>query len=270
MLVNLYGNLKFIKAFQKDKDGKQKDEGVSFHMKPTGWFRNGLETYLSVCKLQIAITNYAGEFIFIINILDFSHSLILKIYHESTLSKRIPLEDVHLRIIQLYPKLVKKLPKPTKSKTEENYGDKGSDGDKQSTLQSKKSKSSEEDTKKNKKSSKTETTEIEEVQTNTQKTKKHKKPSKSDSKISDTVFEEDLGSEPIPSSSSKNSKTTGAAKEEIPEIISLENQPEKERIYDLYWSNGTDKFCILKGDDGEFQRAVKVCSFKSVSVAYII
>ena len=45
MLVNLYGNLKFIKAFQKDKDGKQKDEGVSFHMKPTGWFRNGLETY---------------------------------------------------------------------------------------------------------------------------------------------------------------------------------------------------------------------------------
>ena len=43
MLVNLYGNLKFIKAFQKDKDGKQKDEGVSFHMKPTGWFRNGLE-----------------------------------------------------------------------------------------------------------------------------------------------------------------------------------------------------------------------------------
>ena len=38
-------NLKFIEAFQKDKDGKQKDEGVSFHMKPTGWFRNGLETY---------------------------------------------------------------------------------------------------------------------------------------------------------------------------------------------------------------------------------
>ena len=43
MLVNLYGNLKFIKAFQKEKDGKQKDEGVSFHMKPTGWFRNGLQ-----------------------------------------------------------------------------------------------------------------------------------------------------------------------------------------------------------------------------------
>ena len=193
----------------------------------------------------------------------------MKIDHESTLSKRIPLEDVHLRIIQLYPKLVKKSPKPTKSKTEENYGDKGSDGDKQSTLQSKKSKSSEEYTKKNKKSSKTETTEIEEVQMNTQKTKKHKKPSKSDS-ISDTVFEEDLGSEPIPKSSSKNSKTTGAEKEEIPEIISPENQPEKERIYDLYWSNGTDKFCILKGDDGEFQRAVKVCSCKSVSVAYII
>ena len=68
ILVNLYGNLKFIKAFQKEKDGKQKDEGVSFHMKPTGWFRNGLETYSSVCKLQIAINNYAGEFIFIINI----------------------------------------------------------------------------------------------------------------------------------------------------------------------------------------------------------
>ena len=168
------------------------------------------------------------------------------------------MEDVHLRIIQLYPKLVKKSPKPAKSKTEEIYESKGSDGDKQDTTQSKKSKSSEGDTKKNKKSSKTETTDPEEAQTNTGKTKKHKKPSKSDSKISDTVFEEDLGSEPNPKSSSKNSKTTEAEKEEIPETISLENQPEKERIYDLYWSNGTDKFCILKGDDSEFQRAVKV------------
>ena len=181
---------------------------------------------------------------------------------KSALSKRIPLEDVHLRIIQLYPKLVKKLPKPIESKD--------SDSDRQNTLQSKKSKLSEEDTKKNKKSSKTEITEPEEVQKNTGKTKKHKKPSKSDSKLSDTVFEEDLGTEPIPKTSSKNSKTNEAEKEEIPDIISLENQPEKERIYDLYWSNGTDKFCILKGDDDEFQRAVKVCSCKSVSVAYII
>ena len=167
----------------------------------------------------------------------------MKIDHESTLSKRIPLEDVHLRIIQLYPKLVKKSPKPTKSKTEENYGDKGSDGDKQSTLQSKKSKSSEEDNKKNKKSSKTETTEIEEVQTNTQKTKKHKKP----------FFEM------IYHLLQQKGNRDG-----------FKDQTEKERIYDLYWSNGTDKFYILKGDDGEFQRAVKVCSCKSVSVAYII
>ena len=43
MLGNLNRNLKFSKAFQKEKDGKQKDEGVSFHMKPTGWFRNGLQ-----------------------------------------------------------------------------------------------------------------------------------------------------------------------------------------------------------------------------------
>ena len=187
---------------------------------------------------------------------------------KSALSKRIPLEDVHLRIIQLYPKLVKKLPKPIKAA--ETHGSKDSDSDKQNTLQSKKSKLSEEDAKKNKKSSKTEITEPEEVQKNTGKTKKHKKPSKSDSKLSDTVFEEDLGAEPIPKTSSKNSKTNEAEKEEIPDIISLENQPEKERIYDLYWSNGTDKFCILKGDDDEFQRAVKVCSCKSVSVAYII
>ena len=187
---------------------------------------------------------------------------------KSALSKRIPLEDVHLRIIQLYPKLVKKLPKPIKAA--ETHGNKGSDSDKQDTLQSKKSKLSEEDAKKNKKSSKTEITEPEEVQKNTGKTKKHKKPSKSDSKLSDTVFEEDLGAEPIPKTSSKNLKTNEAEKEEIPDIISLENQPEKERIYDLYWSNGTDKFCILKGDDNEFQRAVKVRLCKSVSVAYII
>ena len=71
-----------------------------------------------------------------------------------------------------------------------------------------------------------------------------------------SVFD-DSCSEPIPKSPSKNSKT-GVEKEEIPDIISLESQPENERIYDLYWSNGTDKFCILKGDDAEFQRAVKV------------
>ena len=157
-------------------------------------------------------------------------------------SKRIPLEDVHLRIIQLYPKLVKKQPKPTKSKTDETH--KSSNGDKQDPIEPKKSKTSEEDTKK-KKPLKTETIEPEEKQND--KNKKPKKPSKSDSKISDTVFED-------------NSKTSGVEKEEIPDIISLENQPENERIYDLYWSNGTDKFCILKGDDDEFQRAVKVGS----------
>ena len=167
-------------------------------------------------------------------------------------SKRIPLEDVHLRIIQLYPKLVKKQPKPTKSKTDETH--KSSNGDKQDPIEPKKSKTSEEDTKK-KKPLKTETIEPEEKQND--KNKKPKKPSKSDSKISDTVFEENSSAEPIPKSSSKNSKT-GVEKEEIPDIISLENQPENERIYDLYWSNGTDKFCILKGDDAEFQRAVKV------------
>ena len=138
--------------------------------------------------------------------------------------------------------MVKKQPKPTKSKTDETH--KSSNGDKQDPIEPKKSKTSEEDTKK-KKPLKTETIEPEEKQND--KNKKPKKPSKSDSKISDTVFED-------------NSKTSGVEKEEIPDIISLENQPENERIYDLYWSNGTDKFCILKGDDDEFQRAVKVGS----------
>ena len=152
--------------------------------------------------------------------------------------------------------MVKKQPKTTKSKSNENCESKSSVGDKQDTMQSKQSKTSEGETKTKKKSSKAEAADPEDSQ-NTEKNKKHKKPAKSDSKISDTVFE-DSCSEPIPKSSSKNSKT-GVEREEIPDIISLENQPENERIYDLYWSNGTDKFCILKGDDAEFQRAVKVC-----------
>ena len=159
--------------------------------------------------------------------------------------------------------MVKKQSKTVKSKSNENSESKSSVGDKQDTMQSKQSKISEGETKTKKKASKTEATDAEDSQNNNNKNKKHKKPAKSDSKISDTVFD-DSCSEPIPKSPSKNSKT-GVEKEEIPDIISLESQPENERIYDLYWSNGTDKFCILKGDDAEFQRAVKVC----VSYVYV-
>ena len=45
-------NFELNKAFQKEKDGKQKDEGVSFHMKPTGWFRAGQSRILTQDTIQ--------------------------------------------------------------------------------------------------------------------------------------------------------------------------------------------------------------------------